>query len=152
VTRPAAGLAAVPRPALLLGLGGLLPFWAGALLPVLRPDLGPALMPALLGYAAIILAFMGAVHWGLAMADPDPAAPWARYGGSVVPPLVAWVALLLPTPGALALFVAAFGLLYAADLRAVAAGWAPAWYPALRRLLTALVVLALLVALLRTVA
>jgi len=150
VTSPGTGLSAVPRPTLLLGLGGLIPFWAGALLPVLRPDLGPALMPALLGYAAVILAFMGAVHWGLAMADPAPAAPWTRYGGSVVPPLVAWVALMLPTTAALALFVAAFGLLYVADLRAVAAGWAPEWYPALRRLLTALVVLALAVALLRT--
>ena len=140
------GLAAVPRPALMLGLGGLIPFWAGAVLPILRPDLAPVLTPALLGYAAVILAFMGAVHWGLAMADRDPAAAWLRYGGSVVPPLVAWVALLLPPPAGLAVFVAAFALLYAADRRAVAAGWAPAWYPALRRLLTALVVLALAVA------
>lgn len=137
----------MPRPALLLGLGGLIPFWAGAALPLLRPDLGPALLPALLGYAAVILAFMGAVHWGLAMADPAPASPWTRYGGSVIPPLVAWVALMLPPPAAILVFMAAFAALYAADLRAVAAGWAPGWYPALRQLLTALVVLALAVAL-----
>ena len=146
------GLSAVPRPALLLGLGGLIPFWAGALGVLLRPDLASALMPAFLGYAAVILAFMGAVHWGLAMADPAPRTPWLRYGGSVVPPLVGWVALMLPVPAALVVFMAAFALLLAADLRAVAAGWAPGWYPSLRRVLTALVIAALAVALLRTVA
>jgi hypothetical protein len=146
----AKGLAAVPRPALVLGLGGLVPFWAGAVVPLVLPDLAPMLMGMLLGYAAVILAFMGAVHWGLAMASPAPDAPWLRYGGSVVPPLVAWIALMLPVPAALVVFSAAFALLFAADLKAVEAGWAPRWYPALRRLLSVLVILALAVALVGT--
>ncbi|MGG5808197.1 DUF3429 domain-containing protein [Falsiroseomonas sp. CW058] len=89
-----------------LGPAGLIPFvalaagaWLGAR--------GAA--PALAAYGATILAFLGAVHWGLAMRAPpaERRADLPRLGLGVVPALVAWVALLLPTAQALALLAAA---------------------------------------------
>jgi len=45
---------------------------------------------ALLLYAAIILSFMGAIHWGLGIANADD--PSARLLViSVIPPLIAWL-------------------------------------------------------------
>jgi len=140
-----AAIARVPVPARILGFAGLIPFWGAALAPFALPDQAGFWLSAQTAYAAVILAFMGAVHWGLQMASDQPATAWARYGGSVVPPLVGWVALLLPPVPGLLLFAAAFAGLYAFDLREARAGRAPGWYPALRLPLTAMVVLALLV-------
>jgi hypothetical protein len=135
----------VPAPARILGFSGLIPFWAAALAPFVLPDAAGFFLAVQTGYAAVILAFMGAVHWGLQMASGRADTAWERYGGSVVPPLLGWVALLLPPLPGLLLFAASFAGLYAFDLREVRAGRAPDWYPALRLPLTALVVLALLV-------
>ena len=138
----------VPPAAAWLGGLGLIPFVAGSIL-VVGTDLGWAL-DALRFYAATILAFMGGVHWGLAIADhgsgPGAGSSWPRLGASVVPALAGWLALLLPaTPGLLVL-AAAFVLLLGGDLLAVRRGLAPAWYPWLRVPLTTIVALCLLVA------
>lgn len=143
--RPVPG---VPAPALWLGLAGLLPFYACLAAAVLGAGgLPPLAVQAQMGYGAVILSFLGGVHWGLAMTDTD-AAPagmsWTRLGWSVLPSLIGWAALLLPRQSAgLGLLTIGFILMLAGDMRAVAAGTAPRWYLPLRRLLTALVVVAL---------
>lgn len=137
---------AVPTPALVLGAAGVLPFvfltlatWVG-FEPFGRP---PTSVQAL--YALAILSFMGAIHWGLAMARPVGSATWG-YLLSVVPALVGWFALaFLPMRSALWVMAATFGLLLLYDLRAVRLGVAPAWYPALRVPLTVVVVASLAV-------
>ena len=79
----------------LLGYLGLIPFVALAVLSFL---LGPvhqaAIAFALLAYGATIASFLGAIHWGLAMPDPDGAKSQLAWG--VVPSLLAWISLLLP--------------------------------------------------------
>ncbi|BCX19300.1 MAG: hypothetical protein KatS3mg117_2982 [Geminicoccaceae bacterium] len=134
----------VPEPAALLGFAGLLPFVAGALAALAGGPLGPWASAALLAYAAVILSFMGGVHWGLAMSAERPS--WLRYGASVVPALLGWAALLLGGRFGFLLLVASFASLLAYDLGAVRAGEAPAWYPRLRWPLTTGVVLTLLLA------
>lgn len=138
----------VPTAAAWLGGLGLIPFVAGSV-GAAGADLGWAL-DALRFYAATILAFMGGVHWGLAIADHGSEAgagsSWARLGASVVPALIGWLALLLPaTPGLLVL-AAGFVLLLMGDLIAVRRGLAPAWYPRLRIPLTGVVAVCLVVA------
>jgi hypothetical protein len=129
----------VPRSAAWLGGLGLLPFLAGtAGVWLLEQPRREAALLLLTGYAAVILAFMGAVHWGLAMAAP------AQTRGrvmtlSVIPALLAWVALSLPPGGALALMAAGYLGVYLMDSRAVAIGLAPRWYRRLRIPLTAAV-------------
>lgn len=134
----------VPEPAAILGLAGLLPFVLGALATLDGGWLGRLAPAALTGYAAVILSFMGGVHWGLAMAAERPS--WARYGASVVPALLGWAALLLGGTVAFLLLAASFASLLAYDLGAVRAGEAPDWYPRLRWPLTIVVVLCLVLA------
>jgi len=123
-----------PLPALAwpLGLAGLLPFLGGLAATWLWPSWGGH---ALAAYGAAILSFLGAVHWGLALAAPD-VAPRARLIGGVIPSLVAWLALLLPLP--VGLTILALGLLGLACVETLAAsrGLLPRSYMPLRWLLT----------------
>lgn len=137
----------VPRAAAWLGGLGLIPFVVGSIVVLATEAIWA--YDVLRYYAATILAFMGGVQWGLAMADADAADPhhllhWRRLSLSVVPSLIAWLALLLSTPFDVVVIAAAFGLLLLSDLSAIRQGWAPAWYAWLRIPLTATVLVALL--------
>jgi len=140
------------RPPLLvvaLGYLGLLPFVGGALsIWVLPLGWRGFVLEALLDYAAVILAFMGAIHWGLAMRAEHSEGASLQLGFSVIPPLLGWLAIAsgMPLLAALPLMLVSFVGLYLADLHAVRLGLAPQWYPALRMPLTAIVSLCLLVA------
>lgn len=104
------------RDALRLGYAGLLPFVAGAVLVwLVRPDVHPYVALALSGYAAVILSFLGGIHWGLAMREPAPPLPWLVWG--VVPSLVAWLAMLMPANAGLVVFGLALLACYAVDRR-----------------------------------
>jgi len=134
-----AGLSAVPRAALVLGFAGLIPFIAGAVAGFVVGYPNVILIVNLqMTYAALILSFMGAVHWGLAMAQDD-AGNWRRLGLSVLPALLGWLALMVPNGLGLLLLALGFAGVFFADLRSVKGGRAPAWYPALRKPLTAIV-------------
>ena len=137
----------VPQSAAWLGGLGLVPFVALAASLVLAPaDLKPTLAYALLGYGAVILSFLGGVHWGLAIGGTAPAAAESlktRLILSVIPSLVAWAALLMPA-GGLFVLAAAIALMLIVDLRATRAGHAPSWYPRLRIPLSVAVALSLL--------
>lgn len=144
------GLRAAPAPVLWLGLGGLLPFLALTAVLVVAPR-GPAWVEELLvSYAALIVTFVGALQWGIAMRDPstDPRSLWWLYGWGVTPSLVAWMALLLPPRPALSLLGVVFIVAWFMDLRAVRRHGAPPWYLPLRTLLSAVVSLSLLLAVL----
>jgi hypothetical protein len=137
-----------PAAARLLALAGLLPFWGLALAPRFGVN-PPWLQPALIGYAAVILSFVGALHWGLAVARDNtdrPLPPWRSYGYSVLPALVAWVALLLPYRDALMLLGLAFIAAMFVDQRWLAGRGLPAWFVPLRTLVSVLVIVALYLA------
>jgi len=83
---------ALPPAAAWMGYLGLLPFFATAL----GVWIGPVWLAGwLLAYGAIILSFVGAIHWGLVMGRGEASA--AVFQASVVPALVGWAALLVPT-------------------------------------------------------
>ncbi len=104
------------QPALRLGYAGLLPFVAGAVLVwLVRPEAHPYVALALSGYAAVIVSFLGGIHWGLAMRQPSPPLPWLVWG--VVPSLVAWLAVLMPASAGLVVFGLALLACYAVDRR-----------------------------------
>lgn len=146
-TAPTLPAHTLPAPARLLGPAGLIPF-AGLALGVWVG--WPGAGPALAAYGATILAFLGAVHWGLALrATPgEQGAAWGRLGLGVVPALVAWVALLLPLPAGLGLLALAILATAAAEEAAARAGLVPRAYMQLRWLLSGGAALALLVGLL----
>ncbi len=82
---------AAQRTAWLLGIAGLVPFYA--LLGVVAIQDGASwVTPAFVGYAAVILSFLGGIAWGRALQS----AAGREFRLSVVPSLFAWLALLLP--------------------------------------------------------
>ncbi len=135
----------LPQLARLLGYAGLVPFIvfsAGAwtTLPVLQNA-----HFFLLTYAAIILSFMGAVHWGIAMTGSAATAK-LQLGSSVLPALLGWLALLIPMLYGYLLLAACFVALLMADRLASCNGLLPDWYLPMRIILTTVVILCLLAA------
>lgn len=109
-----------------LGHAGLLPFVAGAALVwLVRPEVNPFVAQALAAYAALIVSFLGGIHWGLAM-RADPPAP-ALLGWGVVPSLVAWPALLMRADAALVLHGLMLLACYAVDRRLYPPQGAQGW-------------------------
>lgn len=87
------------RIATLIGNLSLVPLFVLAVLAWLPwVDTSPVrLQFALVGYVAVILSFLGAVHWGLALANPglDKPRAWNALGWGVVPSLLGWFAMLM---------------------------------------------------------
>lgn len=110
------------RAASLLGLAGALPFVALALvLWWLSEPRGQWALQALIAYGAVILSFLGGIHWGLALRDaPEDGHAFVI---SVIPSLLAWTALLLPHTFALSLLAVCFVGQLALDLRLHVARW-----------------------------
>ncbi len=132
------------RLAYALGLGGLLPFVALAVALIVGVDIAPLRpMTLLLAYAATILSFVGAVHWGIALATDAADGRPLLLAGSVVPALVAWLALAVGAPVGLWLFIGGFIAWYAWE-RGRAWVRYPHWYRTLRTILTTAVCATLL--------
>lgn len=135
---PATGPSATAR---WLGLGGLLPFF----LPVAAIAAGDNdgwFLRWLVAYGAVILSFVGALQWGLAL-DSRTSRRAERFIVSVIPGLGAWLALLMPTRAGLALLLAGFLGIYAYERATLRDGGYPPWFRSLRTLLTAGACLAL---------
>lgn len=104
-----------------------------------------SLNTALLGYASIILAFMGAVHWGIAM-QKSAGTESTQFVWSVVPALIAWIGSMTPAMINYSILTVSFAVLCLFDGRMIKTGKAPGWYMGLRAPLTAVVVLSLITA------
>jgi len=129
-----------------LGYAGLLPFMILAMSLWIFPDIYfERITQALLSYAAIILSFMGAVHWGLAMVMED-AHRRLQFVISVVPALVAWFASLLSPMWNYSILIIMFVSLCLFDSFMARKHKAPEWYPFLRIPLTVVVIISLIVA------
>ena len=125
----------IPLVPLLLGLGGLIPFWVLAFSRVSGVDFGitPASISlALATYAATILAFLGGIRWGVAMRDPAG----IDYAIAVVPQLIGWAALAVPDPWRLFLLGLVVLALGPIDRNLVIRGLAPPWFGRLRLILS----------------
>jgi uncharacterized protein DUF3429 len=92
-----------------LGLVPLIYFAIGAVGPI--PGSAELSLVSLIDYAAVVLAFAGGVHWGLALA-PGATRPGLRFGAGVLPLIVAWgsvvVAQMVAPTVALAVLVVAY--------------------------------------------
>ncbi len=136
---------AIPRPALILGWAGVIPFALLTTAVVLDITLW-ALDPrwGLRAYGACILSFLGGVQWGLLLPRNEGGlSPFPRYLFSILPSLVGFLCLLIPNlPGLIGLLIGFIGLL-AYDVSTMHHGLAPRWYASLRVQLTVAVVLLL---------
>ena len=139
----------LPVLAVLLGLAGLLPFIGCGLLAV-TPS-GERGAQALAAYGAVILAFLGGVHWGFALLEPSGRGERLRLSLGVLPSLVGWVALLLSiavnADAGLGLLLIGFVATTLVEARGAAAGLIPSGYIRLRYGLSGLVVTVLTIVL-----
>ena len=143
----------IPPVVVWLGYGGLLPFLALAAVGLWAPST-PWWSAALLAYGAVILSFVGALHWGFAMAQSGlcTAERTRCFVWSVVPSLLAWPAVLLPPAIGAALLIAGFVAHLIQDHWLAARTAMPGWYLPLRWRLTATACLCLAVGAAATVA
>jgi hypothetical protein len=134
----------IPRPALILGLTGTLPFLFAAFAaptPAAALDLSAA-------YGLVILCFMAGTHWGFASGDRTL---WG-FGLSVLPALAAFflltdhlmTAVILSPIARHWILTALFAALVPIDAALQRAGLAPPWWLRLRALITLIVLTALI--------
>ncbi len=151
--------------ATLLTFAGAIPFIVLALIVFFHPLASPTAIEVLVSYGAVILSFVGAVHWGFALRDaahPAGGAPLTpdALGAErqllvfgIVPAIIGWLALSVMLhfgASALALFLllAGFFLTIVAETIGRGRGVVASNYLALRWAVSIIVLLALLAVLL----
>ena len=139
----------MPPEARILGAGGVIPLLAGIVMAFAAPEpFGFPLVRTILIYAAMILSFLGGIHWGFASAalarDAVELNAPRILGLSVLPALAGWVALFLSNALAAPLLAASFASVLLLDRATDRLGYVPRWWMRLRMRLTAAVVVLLL--------
>lgn len=137
----------LPPLAYLLGAAGLLPFIGCGIEAVSRGPWQPVALQALIAYGAVILAFLGGVHWGFALSPGQSLLVRMRLALGVVPSLIGWVAVVLGALGlaglALALLIVGLFGTIATERSWARRGLVPGGYMTLRWGLSVIVVVAL---------
>lgn len=128
----------LPTTVAYLGYGGLLPFIALATLSVVAPTHSLIFRAALIAYGAVILSFVGALHWGFAMTIPVMSNQLRAkaFVWSVVPALLAWATYFLPGFIGAIVLILGFMAQYYRDQTLDSQVSLPAWYLPLRLRLT----------------
>lgn len=135
--------AAIPQPARVLGLSGLIPFVLSAIVAAgSDAPLADNARLALMVYGAVILSFLGGVRWGVMLQCADHS-PWQPWINSVLPSILAWVAVLIGGGFGLFVLILGFCAQWVYDMRAVRQGNVPNWFAGLRTVLTLGAVLSL---------
>lgn len=127
-----------PAPAWLGGTG-LIPFVALAAGAVAaQPQAQAIFLEWLIRYGAVIVTFVGALHWGVLMRSPiaPPEDQWRHLAWSVVPALGAWITLALPPAAALAALIVLFSAQLGMDRRLAKTQELVPWFLRLRIRLT----------------
>ncbi|MEM0900691.1 MAG: DUF3429 domain-containing protein [Pseudomonadota bacterium] len=135
----------------LLALFGFLPFLTGTVIELMPYSGDIATLKAynfklLPLYAAVILSFLGGIRWGVALASHSTESKTATLAWSVVPSLWAWVAAYLAAPLNFFLFAVGFAAVGVWDRGLRGNPDVPIWYVEMRRVLTWLVTISMLVA------
>ena len=143
--------ASIPPPLVRkLGYAGLIPFvLLAGLLWIVRADVQGWVAIALVAYAASIVSFLGAVHWGLAQrlaflqSGSNAARIRFHYIWGVAPSLMAWAAAIIPAYAGLPLLGLILSACYLVDRHTYSGAGMALWLP-LRLQLTVVAVLSCL--------
>lgn len=112
--------------ALLLGVGGLIPFVGLSSLCLLTSDTHQqTLLFSLLAYGATIISFLGAIHWGLTIREDAPNHLSLMWG--VIPSLAAWISLIVSTQLGLAIESLVLWLCFYVDFKTYPTFHLSAW-------------------------
>ena len=135
----------IPR---LLGYLGLLPFIIPTAFLFCDHHHFMVWRNLLISYAAVILSFLGAVYWGVAMIVKEMTLTKRNVmlSCSVIPSIVAWICLLIPQVYGLVVMSVLFVVSFFMDIQLMKSEAKPAWYIPLRFQLTVVVTACLLTA------
>ncbi|EJU00688.1 hypothetical protein DACRYDRAFT_23067 [Dacryopinax primogenitus] len=153
--------AEVPKPVLYTGLIGAAPYigtaaatlyyarqaglaFSGALEGVtVSPETAMAILNGCahlqVTYGAVLLSFLGALHWGMEIAQYGGEKGYKRLLLGVAPVAFGWSTLAFEPTFALALQWFGFTAMWYADLQATNAGWTPRWFSQYRFYLSILI-------------
>jgi hypothetical protein len=93
-----------------------MPFWGFAMATVVDTGVDPVLaLMALIMYGAVILSFVGALWWGMAVHAPASAPRATMFVWSVVPALVGWASTLTTPETGLRMLMAGLALQWLLD-------------------------------------
>ena len=129
-----------------LSYGGLLPFvitLAGVYYG--SKELSSYSMVAFVAYGAVILGFVGAVHWGFLLTTDSIQRQGLLLSTSVLPGLIGWLALICNLDTALLMLCIAYPILFIYEKFSVLNSLLPAWYMLMRFRLTIVVTLLMLI-------
>lgn len=149
----------VPEPVFVLGLAGGIPYIGASATTVylayeaqkaasgidigMDPGVALTVLDQALNfqvtYGAVMLSFLGALHWGMEMAGYGGQKGYYRLALGTAPMLVAWPTLGMEPMSALVVQWIGFTGLWYADSKATMAGWTPQWYSQYRFYLSILV-------------
>lgn len=117
-----------------LGYLGLLPFIIPDILLVYDESHAALWLNILITYAAVILSFVGALHWAFAMTLPELSLRQKRWGfaWSIIPAMVAWVSLVVAGFDGLLIMAAFFVANFLQDYFVAKKAYLPYWYMRLR--------------------
>lgn len=101
-------------------------------------------------YGAVLLSFLGALHWGLELAQYGESQGYKRLIMGVAPALFAWPTTFLPHGIALAAQWAGFTGTWMIDQKASTLGWTPSWFSTYRFYLSIVVGLSIITTLTAT--
>ena len=107
----------------------------------------------LIQFGALILTFVAAIQWGfgLTAAARQMSPPTWWFPTTLLPMILAWLALTIPEPiWKLLLLATGFAIAFLLDTISHSRGYAPPWYKGLRKFLTLGVLASLMVALFAT--
>ncbi len=143
----------IPPGALYLGIAGVLPFWLSTMLLWSHVDpVGHSRAAAVtIAYGALILSFLGGIRWGVAITPHKVTARTTTLVLSVLPCLAGFAAMFLPVIMGLSVLICGFLLHALWDVVTADNGRLPQWFATLRMMLTALVVPAILLVMVRLV-
>lgn len=132
----------------LLGYLGLLPFIIPTVFLFCDYHHFMVWRNVLISYAAVILSFLGAVYWGVAMIVKEMSIKKRNVmlAWSVIPSIVAWICLLIPQVYGLILLSVFFVISFFMDMQLTKSEAKPAWYIPLRFQLTVVVTTCLVTA------
>ncbi|AVI63998.1 DUF3429 domain-containing protein [Halomonas sp. GFAJ-1] len=122
-----------------LGVAGLIPFAVALLLVWWGPTVWQVVATySFVYYSAVILSFLGGVHWGAAVQNAQEGSR-RRLVLAMVPSLLAWPALMMNTVSGLWILLAGFILIGGYDMSREGRVGFPRWYLLLRAVLTLVV-------------
>ena len=135
----------VPGIPLLLTMGGLIPFIFLSLgIWFFNDVLKSIALYYLLNYSVIIITFLGAIYWGVAMEKGEK--NFKPYVISIIPALLCWFVFMGFFSNyilILIFFIFAFFSMYLVDVKNVRSNFFPTWYLPLRKIVSVIVLLCL---------